>query len=111
MLGLIVAAVLVLYKLVVFSYRLTLWLREAEKEEMTVPDLIRSHHYQVETHTLQTDDGYCLQLHRIPGRGKPVLLSHGMMGSSYCWVTSGSLLHSHWSSSYITGLSLVERGS
>ena len=88
--GLSVATVLILYKLLVISYRLTLGMSETEKEEITVPDLIRSHHYQVETHTVQTDDGYYLQLHRIPGRGKPVLLSHGMMGSSYCWVTSGS---------------------
>ena len=35
-----------------------------------------------------TRDGYCLQLHRIPGQGRPVLLIHGMMCSSYCWVTS-----------------------
>ena len=88
--GLSVATVLILYKLLVISYRLTLGMSDAEKEEITVPDLIRSHNYKVETHTVQTDDGYCLQLHRIPGRGKPVLLIHGMMCSSYCWVTSDS---------------------
>ena len=87
--GLTVATVLILYKLLVISYRLTVGMT-GQEEELTVPDLIRSHQYQVETHTVQTDDGYCLQLHRIPGRGKPVLLIHGMMCSSYCWVTSDS---------------------
>ena len=46
---------------------------------------------QVESHSIVTEDGYCLELHRIPARsgsGKPVLLMHGMMCSSYCWVTS-----------------------
>ena len=46
---------------------------------------------QVESHSVVTEDGYCLELHRIPSRsgtGKPVLLMHGMMCSSYCWVTS-----------------------
>ena len=46
---------------------------------------------QVESHSIVTEDGYCLELHRIPSRsgsGKPVLLMHGMMCSSYCWVTS-----------------------
>ena len=48
---------------------------------------------QVESHSIVTEDGYCLELHRIPSRsgaGKPVLLMHGMMCSSYCWVTSDS---------------------
>ena len=88
--GFILAIILILYKLLVISYRLSVGMGEGEKEEVTVPDLIRSHHYEVETHTVITDDGYCLQLHRIPGRGKPVLLIHGMMCSSYCWVTSDS---------------------
>ena len=56
---------------------------------------------QVETHRIETEDGYLLELHRIPAtrgsrhrkhvsgaRGKSVLLMHGMMCSSYCWVTS-----------------------
>ena len=41
-----------------------------------------------------TEDGYILQLHRISPRkcchGKPVFIQHGLMGSSACWVTSGS---------------------
>ena len=55
----------------------------------------------METHRIETEDGYLLELHRIPAtrgsrnrkhvsgaRGKSVLLMHGMMCSSYCWVTS-----------------------
>jgi lysosomal acid lipase/cholesteryl ester hydrolase len=29
------------------------------------------------------------QLHRIPGAGRPVLLQHGLMCNSACWLTSG----------------------
>ena len=104
---LIRAVVLIIYKLLVISYRLTIGRMKTKEEETTVPDLIRANNYevrlkgvtmelitltcrtcQVETHNVLTDDGYCLQLHRIPGKGKPVLLIHGMMCSSYCWVVS-----------------------
>ena len=57
---------------------------------MSVPDLIESSGYSCQTHGVTTEDGYLLQLHRIPGPGPAVLLQHGMLCSSYCWVTSDS---------------------
>lgn len=56
---------------------------------MAVPDLIRSSGYKEETQLVETEDGYLLELHRIPSDGKALLLMHGMLCSSYCWVTSG----------------------
>ena len=47
----------------------------------------------MEVHEAVTEDGYVLQLHRIPsvggGGGPPVYLQHGLLCSSACWVTSG----------------------
>ena len=83
-----------------------------EEEEQTVPDIITSMGYkvgnnyhftpsrnncQVEIHLVTTPDGYLLQLHRIlpevpagVGGGRPVFLQHGLLQSSYVWVTSGA---------------------
>ncbi len=56
-------------------------------------DIIKSHGYRVETHTLETEDGYILELHRIPPLIKkefeiklPVLVTHGNFQSSADWV-------------------------
>ena len=56
-------------------------------------EIISSRGYPVETHSVITQDGYVLELHRIPYgknraadstnlRGKPVLIQHGFIGSS-----------------------------
>lgn len=60
--------------------------------------LIRRNGYPAETHTIQTEDGYLLSLHRIP-RGKnnqgnnkkrqPVFLQHGLLASSADWIIPG----------------------
>lgn len=63
----------------------------------TTPELIIYHGYSVETHTILTDDGYFLTVHRIPfSKDKPkkvpyktVLLHHGLLGSSADWVITG----------------------
>ncbi|XP_068623064.1 gastric triacylglycerol lipase-like [Battus philenor] len=65
---------------------------------MTTPQLIALHGYYSESHTIVTDDGYILTLHRIPhsknttganAYRKTVLLHHGLLGSSADWVISG----------------------
>ncbi|XP_031776290.1 lipase 3-like [Apis florea] len=64
------------------------------------PELIKSHGYQVEIHNVVTEDGYILEIHRLPyGRtndqrnfnnGKqPVLIQHGLVGSSADWILMG----------------------
>eukprot|EP00092_Neocalanus_flemingeri_P031414 GFUD01034120.1.p1 GENE.GFUD01034120.1~~GFUD01034120.1.p1 ORF type:complete len:243 (+),score=66.40 GFUD01034120.1:331-1059(+) len=53
--------------------------------------------YPAETHTVVTDDGYILTLHRIPhdaggtyNRTRPVVfLQHGLLSSSADWVVTG----------------------
>ena len=57
---------------------------------MSVPQLIEESGYKAEVHEVTTSDGFKLQLLRIPSPGEPVLLMHGLLCSSYCWVTSGS---------------------
>ncbi|XP_011565022.3 lipase 3 [Plutella xylostella] len=62
--------------------------------QMTTPELIALHGYTSESHTVITDDGYILTLHRIPvtSQREPretVLLHHGLLGSSADWVIPG----------------------
>lgn len=61
--------------------------------------LISKNGYPAEAHTVLTDDGYLLTMHRIPhARGAPVssfgrqavLLQHGLLASSSNFVTSGA---------------------
>ncbi|XP_068748614.1 gastric triacylglycerol lipase-like [Montipora capricornis] len=63
---------------------------------MDVPELIRYQGYPAEEHTIQTEDGYLLQIHRIPaGRNDPnscttqkpvIFLQHGLMCDSSNWI-------------------------
>jgi hypothetical protein len=65
--------------------------------ELTTPEIIVRHGYPAETHTVQTEDGYLLSLHRIPcgragcgdGVRQPVFLQHGILASSADWILSG----------------------
>lgn len=65
--------------------------------DMDTIQLIRYNGYNAERHTVITEDGYILVLHRIPGKIQgeyyeggssrcPVLLQHGLLGSSSDWV-------------------------
>lgn len=65
---------------------------------MTTPQLIALHGYVSESHTIVTEDGYILTVHRIPySRNsttrniprKTVLLHHGLLGSSADWIIPG----------------------
>ncbi|KAF2890886.1 hypothetical protein ILUMI_15287, partial [Ignelater luminosus] len=59
--------------------------------------LIEHYGYPFENYTIQTEDGYILEIHRIPygrnSRGNntrpPVLLVSGYFGSSEGWVNMG----------------------
>lgn len=65
--------------------------------ELTTPEIVVRHGYPAETHTVQTKDGYLLNLHRIPcgragcgdGLRQPVFLQHGILASSADWILSG----------------------
>ena len=44
----------------------------------------------MEIHHVITDDGYILEIHRIPKKdGTPVLLTHGLLDTSATWVIMG----------------------
>jgi len=54
--------------------------------------MIERRGYKVETHQVTTEDGYILQMHRIPSDppgGEPVFLQHGLLSSSADWVELG----------------------
>jgi lysosomal acid lipase/cholesteryl ester hydrolase len=65
--------------------------------ELTTPEIIARHGYPAETHTVKTEDGYLLNMHRIPcgkngcgdGYRQPVFLQHGILASSSDWILSG----------------------
>ncbi|XP_316926.5 lipase 3 [Anopheles gambiae] len=50
---------------------------------------ITRHGYPVELHKVTTQDGYILTLVRIPGKGAPVLIMHGLIASSVDWTVQG----------------------
>lgn len=52
--------------------------------------LIKKYGYPAENHSVTTDDGYILTVHRIARHGAtPVLLVHGLLDSSATWVMMG----------------------
>ncbi|CAL4059054.1 unnamed protein product, partial [Meganyctiphanes norvegica] len=61
---------------------------------MTTPELIEAMGYPAEIHYVTTDDGYILEIHRIPhgkagpmeGPQKVAFLHHPLLGSSADWV-------------------------
>ena len=56
------------------------------------PQLIAKYGYPVETHSVQTEDGYILELHRIPPANSTrpaVLLHHALLCSSFDWIGLG----------------------
>ncbi|XP_055590800.1 lipase 3-like [Uranotaenia lowii] len=63
--------------------------------QLTVPQLITKYGYQLETHRVTTEDGYILTMFRILPRQQPetpkypVLIVHGLLGSSADFVVSG----------------------
>ncbi|XP_056630985.1 lipase 3-like [Diorhabda sublineata] len=64
-------------------------------EDLTVPQMIARHGYPSESHTVVTDDGFILEIHRIPkingsGPQQPIFLQHGLMGSSADWIINGN---------------------
>lgn len=52
-------------------------------------DFIRKFNYPSETHRVMTEDGYFVNLFRIPNNGPPVLLVHGIADSSDSWLILG----------------------
>uniref|UniRef100_A0AAG5CW88 Lipase n=1 Tax=Anopheles atroparvus TaxID=41427 RepID=A0AAG5CW88_ANOAO len=65
---------------------------DSEDGRLTVPQLVAKYGYPVEEHSLTTDDGYRLMLHRIKSNrpnAPVVLLMHGLLCSSADWLLIG----------------------
>lgn len=52
-------------------------------------ELIIGYNYPCEVHSLETQDGYILTLYRIPRKGPPIILVHGIGDSSDSWLVLG----------------------
>lgn len=50
--------------------------------------LIEAQGFTCEQHQATTDDGYILDMFRIPGKGESILLQHGLVDSSFTWVVN-----------------------
>ncbi|KAJ9595441.1 hypothetical protein L9F63_013352 [Diploptera punctata] len=70
---------------------------DLKDENLTTPQLIEKYGYPAEIHTVDTEDGYILQMHRIPYSSKSpkadnksvVFLQHGLFASSADWIILG----------------------
>jgi len=73
-------------------------LKSLPEENLDTPDLIKYWDYPVEEHEVETEDGYILKMHRIPGgrnntgdeeedkARQPIFLQHTILSSSADWV-------------------------
>ncbi|XP_017877436.1 lipase 3-like [Ceratina calcarata] len=61
---------------------------DQKNDNFNTLQIIQSQGYPAEAHTVTTEDGYILTMHRIPGKpGSPaVFLQHGILGSSADWL-------------------------
>lgn len=57
---------------------------------LSMTEIIQARGFKVETHYVTTSDGYILTMFRIPSvtPSPPVLLQHGLLDSSYTWVSN-----------------------
>ncbi|XP_065225618.1 lipase 1-like [Planococcus citri] len=65
---------------------------ETDLTFMTTPELLTHWGYEVESHTIKTEDHYLLTIHRIPNRKSkyyPILVQHGILMASDSWVLRG----------------------
>lgn len=56
--------------------------RPLQDQFLNIYQITRKYGYTLEEHFLTTDDGYILRMFRVPGKGPPVLLMHGIFLSS-----------------------------
>lgn len=69
---------------------------EARKDNdvgLNMVELVTKRGYDIETHYITTEDGYILTCFRIPAKtagAAPVLLQHGLLDSSYTWISNYS---------------------
>ncbi|KAJ2944857.1 hypothetical protein O0L34_g1749 [Tuta absoluta] len=57
---------------------------------LNISQLVERNGFPFERHFVTTEDGYILELHRIPGKGPVVFLNHGITMSSVDFVVGGA---------------------
>ncbi|KAI5638663.1 alpha/beta hydrolase fold domain-containing protein [Phthorimaea operculella] len=68
------------------------WYKVGEQNEdkyLNITQLCSKNGFKLQTFTVTTEDGYVITLYRIPGKGGPILLVHGVLGSAVDWMTVG----------------------
>ncbi|XP_041984663.1 lipase 3-like [Aricia agestis] len=60
-----------------------------EDAKLGTVELITKYGFPAETHIVETEDGYRLKMHRIPGNGSVVFLMHGLFGSANDYLVAG----------------------
>lgn len=79
-------------------------MRPSDHFLLSQPEIIERNGYPVEIHDVTTEDGYILNLFRIPHgktkergqEGPPVYLQHGFGSSSACFVNIGPKSLGKW---------------
>ncbi|VVC89030.1 unnamed protein product [Leptidea sinapis] len=62
---------------------------ELDDMDLNITQLIQKDGFEVEEHTVTTEDGYILKMFRIPRSGPPIFLMHGIISGSDVWVSTG----------------------
>ncbi|XP_014208794.1 lipase 3-like [Copidosoma floridanum] len=65
--------------------------KDDRSNKLVASELFKKEGYTVEEHVVETEDGYILTMHRIPGPpGAPtVYIQHGLLSSSVDWIVPG----------------------
>ena len=63
-------------------------------EDLSIIEIVKSKEYEIETHLIETVDGYILTIFHIPPKNisekaPPVLFQHGLLDSSDGWICNG----------------------
>lgn len=61
----------------------------SEDKRLNFTELARKYGFSAEEIEVETEDGYLITVFHIPGNKKPVLVVHGMGGSSNSWLLRG----------------------
>ena len=57
---------------------------------LSMDDCIRYNGYPCDVFTVETEDGFLIEIHRLRNEGKPaVLMQHGILGDTGHWVAAG----------------------
>ena len=57
---------------------------------LSIDDCIRLNGFSCDVFTVETEDGFLIEIHRLRNEGKPaILMQHGILGDTGHWVAAG----------------------